>query len=591
MTQGKLRLYLAAVVVVLSLMVAVWIWRSSIIVNEQRRQQAAEAGNVENDTAELDETKQKQIWDNEHITFELEKRFGSAFLDAILASDAERIDSFFRDNSSCQTITGGPEQIRQKDQFTETRIDEKTSTARTVSSEDLAKSLASIKRRFSVVEQKKLRVLGISQLSGSPPRWEARILIGFVGLDQNKQPLQYSSEHQIQCTIADEAKLADSASLDDWSMKKEVWRECKQRLFKEITSSTGLTDIRIPDNWQLPVAKRKPYRFQIAVADYNRDGRLDVAVSLRDGTPLLFAAVDDGRFMEVAESKKLKSARRPGCYTAAWIDYDNDGWPDLLLGDRLFRNLEGRQFEDVTTKLALSVELDCMGVVPADYDGDGWLDLYFVYPVEHGTMPQREQWVDDDESGKANQLWRNDGGQKFVNVTTEANASGGNRQTHAATWFFFDEDHRPDLYIANDFGKNVILRNRGDGSFEDVSEATNARDFATSMGVASGDVNNDGRPDLYVANMFSKMGRRIIGQVGDDDYPSGIYEQIKGSCAGNRLYWTEDGGDYRDVSDEMGVNGVGWAYAPVMFDADADGWLDLYATTGFLSVTRDKPDG
>ena len=66
---------------------------------------------------------------------------------------------------------------------------------------------------------------------------------------------------------------------------------------------------------------------------------------------------------------------------------------------------------------------------------------------------------------------------------------------------------------ANDFGRNVHLRNCGDGTFEDISKESAIADFATSMGVTSGDVNNDGRPDFYVANMFSKMGRRIIDHV------------------------------------------------------------------------------
>ena len=60
-------------------------------------------------------------------------------------------------------------------------------------------------------------------------------------------------------------------------------------------------------------------------------------------------------------------------------------------------------------------------------------------------------------------------------------------------------------------------------------------DFATSMGVATGDLDNDGAPEIYVANMYSKMGRRIIAHVESSDYPPGIFEQIEGSCAGNRL--------------------------------------------------------
>ena len=116
-------------------------------------------------------------------------------------------------------------------------------------------------------------------------------------------------------------------------------------------------------------------------------------------------------------------------------------------------------------------------------------------------------------------------------------------------------------------------------------------DFATSMAVAAGDLNNDGRSELYVANMYSKMGRRIIAHVSEEDYPAGIFQQIQGSCAGNRLYSNRADGTYHEFSDEAGVNAVGWAYAPAMVDLDSDGWLDLYATTGFISFDRHKPDG
>ena len=189
-------------------------------------------------------------------------------------------------------------------------------------------------------------------------------------------------------------------------------------------------------------------------------------------------------------------------------------------------------------------------------------------------------------------LFRNDGSGRFSDVTAESGAGAGKHQTFATASFFFDDDRFPDLYTVNDFGKNVLLRNRGDGTFEDVTETAGAGDYATSMGVATGDLNNDGFTEIYVANMYSKMGRRIIGQVQKTDYPEGIFQQIKGSCAGNRLYSKCSAeAPYREQGESMGVDAVGWAYAPAMADLDNDGWLDIYATTGFMSFDRKKPDG
>ena len=118
------------------------------------------------------------------------------------------------------------------------------------------------------------------------------------------------------------------------------------------------------------------------------------------------------------------------------------------------------------------------------------------------------------------------------------------------------------------------------------------------MGVVSGHLNSDGYPEIYVSNMYSKMGRRIIGQVSDADYPPGVYDQIKGSCAGNRLYSrrTTESGKLPgfaavDNSIELGINDIGWAYASAITDFDGNGWADIYVTTGFLSRDRGKPDG
>jgi len=313
---------------------------------------------------------------------------------------------------------------------------------------------------------------------------------------------------------------------------------------------------------------------------------------------------EKGGFRDVAEEVGLGAygklglqgvEKSPFTYLCGWIDYDNDGDRDLVVGHRLLRNDEGSQFVDVTAESGLTFDSEPMGFYPIDYDCDGDLDIYVLYQgeyLDHDADGKPLPWVGDNATGGLNVLWQNQGDGSFVDVTEAANAGGGNRHSFAATWMFYNEDHFPDVYIANDFGENVMLLNKGDGTFEDITKSTGSGDFATSMGVASDDLDNDGQDEIYVANMFSKMGRRIIAHVGEDDYPEGVFEQIKGSCAGNRLYSrTGSDGTFKDLSEDFGINGVGWAYAPAMVDVDQDGLLDLYATTGFLSFERGKPDG
>ncbi|MEM9016534.1 MAG: VCBS repeat-containing protein, partial [Verrucomicrobiota bacterium] len=276
-----------------------------------------------------------------------------------------------------------------------------------------------------------------------------------------------------------------------------------------------------------------------------------------------------------------------------WIDFNNDGLPDLVAGNRLYRNIGSGQFVDITSESGLVIPDNSKGATVFDYDGDGLLDLYLLRQSSDtdrgdGAVP----WVGDDSGGGENQLWRNMGAGRFRDVTSESGAGGGKRESFAAAAFFYDDDHFPDLYIANDFARNVLLQNRGDGTFKEITKESGTGDFATSMGVATGDIDNDGKAEIYVANMFSKMGRRIIDHLSEADYPPGIFEQIQGSCAGNRLYkGAGDGADREEISEQLGVNDVGWAYAPAMSDLNGDGWLDLYATTGFLSRDRRKPDG
>ena len=160
MSPQKLWLSLAATIILVPLVIAGLSWRSILILKDSI---GANSSNFE--AAALDEGKQKQIWDNEHITFEIEKRLGQAFLNAMLDKDSDRLKSLFREGAQCQQLTQNEAQVRKKKRFTESRIDAGSALTTTVKSSDLAESLESIANRFSSVDQKKFRVLKIKQLS------------------------------------------------------------------------------------------------------------------------------------------------------------------------------------------------------------------------------------------------------------------------------------------------------------------------------------------------------------------------------------------------------------------------------------------
>lgn len=542
--------------------------------------------------AELDPEKQKAIWEAEHVTFELEWRFGPHFKQSLKERNQDRIVQTLRDE-----FVGLVDLVE-----LETRSEPSTGIleSKFVSADDrtswdaqgFVAELLKSTESWSEIKSVGLRVLHIDRNPGDKNRWETRVLLTQDGLKDGRR-VRDVSEHTVEWTIQNDEQLENQPVIDRWVVeKKSILDGDDRRLFAEVTEAALLDKFGIPDNWTGNRFEAEQYRFGVAVEDYDRDGFLDIAVAVYGGMPYLLKGSEDLKFRNV--SREVGFGRGPLLnFVASWIDYDNDGFPDLLMGDRLYRNEEGRTFRDVTRETGIFIRKECMGATVADYNCDGRLDVYMLYQRDwqSPTEAASEKWVDESETGRENELWRNVGGE-FRVVPKDAMAGGGRSHTHSAAWFFYDEDHLPDLYVANDFGKNVLLRNTGAGKFEDVSKASATGGFSTSMGVATGDLNNDGTNEIYVANMFSKMGRRIIANVDASDYPEGIYDQILGSCAGNQLYVRSSPSDpFVERGVDCGINQVGWAFAPAFADFNNDGLLDIYATTGFMSFQRDKPDG
>jgi hypothetical protein len=603
---------------------------------------AVTAGNAEEvEKASLALEKQKYIWDIEHGAFELEKKFGAAFTSTMSRRDAEALHDFFLPELSARILEKSHPETTDHGYLREVRFDAQSSRhaprgernsipeagfeipgtpsaphaeregyiARSpgtlpADAASLASYLCAYFDEFAKVKKSKCRVLDLHAKDRDPQTgdWTMRLLITAVGEDAHHVPIEFASEHLLRCRYLTDEEIAAGKIVQEWSVLYEKFRYSQGPLFEEVTAAVKLDQAEIRDNWKIPVEKVRQYFSQMAVEDFDRDGFLDLAAATASGRWLLLKSAEGKEFVEVTSDVGIPqwSYEQPRsraiddeAFLATWIDFDNDSYPDLLLGDRLHRNREGAGFEDVTESSGLYFAYNPKGCVVADYDCDGLLDLYVLYQNPRERDPQTTAgWVGDDGSGAENHLWRNAGHGKFVNVTQAANAGGGRRQSFAAVWMHANGDHYPDLYVANDFGTNALLINQGKGRFRDIAESVGVADYATSMGVAAGDLSGDGLTDIYVANMFSKMGRRIIAHISAEDYPPGVYEQIKGSCAGNTLY-TPDGGleSYREISEEVGVNQVGWAYAPALADFDHDGWLDIYATTGFLSFQPHKPDG
>jgi enediyne biosynthesis protein E4 len=335
--------------------------------------------------------------------------------------------------------------------------------------------------------------------------------------------------------------------------------------------------------------------------------------------------------------KLLPETLGSGC---AFLDYDGDGWQDILLVNamdwpkhkrqrstlRLYRNNRNGTFSDVTRKAGLDVEMYGMGVAVGDYNNDGYPDIFISCVGQ-------------------SRLFRNTGKGTFVDATRSSGLFGRQGFSTSAMWFDFDRDGLLDLFVCNYVkwspehdvfcsldGKNKsyctpeayrgetcwLFRNRGNGTFEDVTAKSGVFDTSSkSLGVAMLDYDNDGWPDLMVANdtqpnkLYRNLGNGTFKEVAVDagvafsadgkaragmgvdaaDFDNSGRAGIAVTNFDNEmigLYRASKPGDYVDVASQAGVGapskttlGFGCAF----LDVNLDGALDLVAVNGHIDET------
>ena len=314
----------------------------------------------------------------------------------------------------------------------------------------------------------------------------------------------------------------------------------------------------------------------VSVTDVDNDGWPDLYfTSSRFGAPnVLYRNNHDGTFHDVAEEAGLADLNRPGegvSMGAVWGDYDNDGLEDVLVYKwgypQLFHNLGHLKFEDVTAQSGLRTWMNSNSAVWIDFDRDGLLDLYvtgyFRSDIDfwhlQSTRVMQESWEFASNGGK-NLLFKNLGNGHFKDVT-DSMGVGSTRWTLAATAADFNDDGWPDLYLANDYGPEELYLNKAGTRFEAVSAGL-GDDSKSGMAVAIGDVYNRGRHDAFVTNISEK----------------GFLFQ------GNnlRLNFLKELGRFDEVA-KGPVADAGWAWGAQFGDLNNDGLLDLVIANGFIS--------
>ena len=338
--------------------------------------------------------------------------------------------------------------------------------------------------------------------------------------------------------------------------------------------------------------------------------------------------------------KYLPETLGPG---VAFIDYDNDGWPDIFLVNgsdwpghtqkhstpKLYHNNHDGTFTDVTHKAGLDIELYGLGVAVGDYDNDGFDDLFVT------ALGQSH-------------LFHNNGNGTFTDVTQKAGLSGPRELSTSAAWVDFDKDGKLDLIVGNYVqwtpegdlyctldgksksyctpesykGTSVRLwHNRGDGSFEDVTQKAGLGDpTSKTMGIAVLDYDNDGWPDLLLSNdtqpnklyrnngngtftekgviagvAFSEDGVARAGMgVDAADYDHSGHPSVMITNFSNQmlsLYHNEGKGLFVDEAPQSSIGRatlLTLGFGCFFFDYDLDGWPDIFISNGHIDPEIQK---
>ncbi len=334
----------------------------------------------------------------------------------------------------------------------------------------------------------------------------------------------------------------------------------------------------------------------IAVGDVNGDGIDDVYVAMQGGLPnRLFVHATSGATVERAA--ELKVDFLDNTRGALIVDFDNDGLEDLALaiGPNIaicYGKAEGA-FDSPIWLVGDGAE-DIYSLAAGDADGDGDLDLYACRYVAGGMIGGVPLPYFDANNGATNFYWRNDlehGARKWTNATDAAGFGANNhRYSLAALWDDFDGDGDLDLFVTNDFGRNNLYVNDGHGHFSDEGVERGVADYAAGMGVTCADVDQDGHPDLYVSNMWSAAGQRLVEET--DRFQPGASPQIRDAyrhhARGNSLLLGDGTGHFRDATREAGVARGGWTWGALFVDFENDSLPDIFVPNGF--VTGRKTD-
>jgi hypothetical protein len=321
----------------------------------------------------------------------------------------------------------------------------------------------------------------------------------------------------------------------------------------------------------------------VSVVDFDRDGWPDLYVvnSAEGSHNCLFRNQHDGTFKDVAAELGIADVNVPGTGTstgAVWGDYDNDGYEDLFLykwgRPELFHNDKGKGFTRVTEKSGLPAWVNANSAIWVDYNCDGKLDLFLAgywdenidlwHLEDTKVMPESLEYA---KNGGRKYLLRGKGDGTFEDVTEEVGIKS-RRWTLAVAAANLCGSGYPDLVLANDYGYPELFCNRKGKEMVNIADKTGIAERPKSgMNVTFGDIFNQGRFSIYISNISEPI---VLLQGNNLWVP-------KAGTSGEGLR-------YDNLAGTLGVDLGGWSWGTQFGDLNNDGLLDLYLTNGYITT-------
>ena len=351
------------------------------------------------------------------------------------------------------------------------------------------------------------------------------------------------------------------------------------------------------------------------MGDVDNDGLPDLYFTSPSGGNRLFRNLGDCRFEDVTSASGLADTAHWGT-GAAFADIDNDGDLDIfacgyLSENKCYINQGDGTFVNESTNRGLAFTGASVMMSWADYDRDGDLDGYLVtagippgpeqkfrvrFEGDKPVIPEDlvEYWrmfylpgkrAKQVEAGQFDKLYRNQGNGQFEEVTLDAGIRGADIG-QSVTWWDYNNDLWPDIYVANDYwGEDYLWHNNGDGTFRNVN--TNALPHTpwSSMGADFGDINNDGFLDFMATDMSPSSHHRQKLTMGDMSDSGWFLEFPEPRQYMRNTFFLNTGTDrFMELAQMLGVESTDWTWANRFADFDNDGLLDLFVANG---VARD----